>query len=172
MTSRLFGPRASAGKFFGWCVLIVLLFIADQGTKYYFEHNFEPWTSVEVTSFFNLVLAHNHGAAFSFLSDAGGWQQYVFLTLAGVISLAALYGLWKQNQHKLFSLSMSCIIAGALGNAFDRMYYGYVVDFLDFHAMGYHWPAFNVADIAICLGAFFFVLDEWLRVKNDRRYNV
>ena len=115
---------------------------------------------------FNLVLAHNTGAAFSFLADAGGWQRWAFTALAAAVIAAMTVLLWRHNHVKLFSLSLTCIAAGAMGNMIDRAVYGFVVDFLDFYWQGWHWPAFNVADIAICLGAFFLILEERRGVRK------
>jgi len=122
--------------------------------------------STPVTGFFNLVRAHNSGAAFSFLSDASGWQRW-FFSVIGV--LAAVLIVWLLRSHsgqKLFSFAMACILGGAIGNVIDRLLYGYVIDFLDFHWQSWHFPAFNLADSAITLGAACLILDELLRVRR------
>ena len=151
-----------------WLGLALIIFIIDQFTKtlilgYY---RLGDWTPI--TSFFNIVRAHNTGAAFSFLADHSGWQRWLF-TAIGVA--AALFILWMLKSHagqKLFSFAMACILGGAIGNVIDRMMHGYVVDFLDFHLGGRHFPAFNVADSAITLGAICLVLDEIRRVRRGR----
>lgn len=161
-------PRSSAVRFSLWLLLGLVILVLDQVTKFYFEHSFLPGDSVPVFQGFNLVLAHNTGAAFSFLADAGGWQRWGFTGLALVVVSAMLALLWRHNNQKLFSLSLTMIAAGAFGNMIDRAVYGFVIDFLDFYWQTWHWPAFNVADIAICLGAAGLVLDELLNVKNRR----
>ena len=157
----LFSKQQPSGlKFTGWLLFVILIIALDQISKYYFQHTLEPYERLPVTSFFNLVLAHNTGAAFSFLAGAGGWQRWLFAGLALVVTLVILFLLKRFNQFWLFSLSLSLIAAGAIGNLIDRATLGYVIDFIDLHAAGYHWPAFNVADIAICAGAVGLVLDE------------
>ncbi|WP_288012410.1 signal peptidase II, partial [Diaphorobacter sp.] len=119
-----------------------------------------------VTSFFNIVRAHNTGAAFSFLADAGGWQRWLF---TGIALATAVFILWQLRAHpgqKLFCFALSSILGGAIGNVVDRLQHGYVVDFLDFHLRGWHFPAFNVADCAITVGAACLILDELLRVRR------
>ena len=158
--------RPSALRFALWVLLGFLILSLDQGTKFWFEHEFAPGDVLPVCTGFNLVLAHNTGAAFSFLADAGGWQRWAFTALAAAVIVAMTVLLWRHNHVKLFSLSLTCIAAGAMGNMIDRAVYGFVVDFLDFYWQGWHWPAFNVADIAICLGAFFLILDELRGVRK------
>jgi signal peptidase II len=129
---------------------------------------FQLGDSTPVTSFFNLVRVHNHGAAFSFLAAAGGWQRW-FFTSIGVV--AALFMLWMLRSHAgqtLFCLAISLILGGAVGNVIDRLLHGYVVDFLDFFWGHWHFPAFNMADSAITLGAGLLILDEILRVRRGR----
>jgi signal peptidase II len=121
-----------------------------------------------VTSFFNLVLTYNKGAAFSFLANAGGWQDE-FLTWVGIgASAFIVYLLARHGTQRLFSLALALILGGAIGNVIDRIAYGHVIDFLDFHVGGWHWPAFNVADSAIVTGAILLVLDELLRVRRAK----
>jgi signal peptidase II len=109
---------------------------------------------------------HNEGAAFSFLADAGGWQRWFFTGLGVVASAAMVWMLKQHSAQKLFGFAVACVLGGAIGNVIDRVLYGYVVDFLDFHYAGIHFPAFNVADSAITLGAAFLILDEVLRVRR------
>ncbi len=117
-----------------------------------------------VTSFFNLVLVYNKGAAFSFLATETGWQRYFFTAMGIAASLFIVYLLKKHAGQRLFSWALALILGGAIGNVIDRMVYGHVIDFLDVHIGGWHWPAFNVADSAICIGAVLFVYDELRRV--------
>ena len=134
----------------------------------YFEARLDPWESIPVAPSFNFVLAHNRGAAFSFLADAGGWQRWLFGALAVAVVAGLLFMLWKHNGKRLFSLAASLICAGALGNLIDRAMHGYVIDFIDLYWRDWHWPAFNVADIAICVGCAFFIWDELRGVSRSR----
>jgi signal peptidase II len=124
---------------------------------------------VPVTSYFNLVFVLNPGAAFSFLADAGGWQRWFFTGLTLVVVGVLLFLIRKSPQQALFCLAASLIMGGALGNLVDRLIIGAVIDFLDFHVGGWHWPAFNLADSAITVGAALFILDELLRVRRGSR---
>jgi signal peptidase II len=141
-----------------WLALSTLIVAADQLTKYLAVQHLTG-KSIEVASFFNLVLVYNAGAAFSFLSDAAGWQRGLFIAIALIASVWIVYLLQKYPQQRLFALALSLVLAGAIGNVIDRILFGAVVDFLDFHAFGYHWPAFNVADSAISCGAVLLVWD-------------
>ncbi len=142
-----------------WLGLSAVIVVLDQIAKVVVTRTFALHESVEVTPFFNLVLVHNRGAAFSFLSDAGCWQRelFIFIALAAAVWIA-----WLLRRHAgetRFCLALSLILGGALGNVIDRVLHGAVVDFLDFHALGWHWPAFNVADIGISCGAILLVWD-------------
>ncbi|HYH43752.1 MAG TPA: signal peptidase II [Burkholderiales bacterium] len=148
-----------------WLSISAVVLVLDQITKYVVRGAFSLYESVEVTPFFNLVLVHNLGAAFSFLSDAGGWQRGFFITLALGASGWITWLLYKHPRETLFCFALSLILGGALGNVIDRVLYGAVVDFLDFHAFGFHWPAFNVADMGISCGA---VLLIWEAVTAKR----
>ncbi len=151
-----------------WLGLAVLVALLDQATKFAIERLFDYGDVHPITGFFNLVLTYNRGAAFSFLAGASGWQTH-FLTAIGVIaSLFILYLLARHGTQKLFSLALALILGGAVGNVIDRIAHGQVIDFLDFHWRGWHWPAFNVADSAIVCGAALLVLDELLRVRRSR----
>ncbi|MCX7248832.1 MAG: signal peptidase II [Burkholderiales bacterium] len=166
---------AGTGRMLQWLGLALIILIADQFTKVLVIGYYQLGASTEVTSFFNLVRAHNSGAAFSFLSDASGWQRW-FFSIIGL--LAAVLLVWLLRSHagqKLFSFALACILGGAVGNVIDRLLYGYVVDFLDFHwhwlapvFSGGHFPAFNIADSAITIGATCLILDELLRVRRAR----
>jgi signal peptidase II len=148
-----------------WLALAALIVVTDQVTKYAAVRHLAA-SSIEVTSFFNLVLAYNSGAAFSFLADAAGWQRGLFIGIALVAVAWIVYLLRKYSHQRLFALALSLVLAGAVGNVIDRILIGAVVDFLDFHAFGRHWPAFNVADSAITCGAVLLVWDA-LRPRGE-----
>ena len=135
-----------------WLALALLVLVLDQISKTWVLANFRLMDRQIVTSFFNLVLVFNAGASFSFLADAGGWQKWFFVALALGISLWLLSLLRKHAQERLMPAALSLILGGAIGNVVDRLRFDAVVDFLDFHLAGYHWPAFNVADSAIFVG--------------------
>ena len=162
-------PSASARTLTGiwpWLAIALFIIVADQVSKSWILGAYNHAEQTAVTGFFNIVRAHNTGAAFSFLAGASGWQRW-FFTIIGVG--AAIFITWMLKSHagqKLFSLAMACILGGAIGNVIDRMMHGYVVDFLDFHLGGKHFPAFNVADSAITIGAICLVLDELRRVRK------
>ena len=162
-------PFARTGvSLLAWLGWAMLLLVADQFTKVLILGYYQLGDSTPVTSFFNIVRVHNSGAAFSFLANAGGWQRW-FFTAIGVG--AALLIVWMLKNHagqKLFAFSLASILGGAVGNVIDRVMYGYVVDFLDFYWRGWHFPAFNVADSAITVGAACLILDELLRVRRGR----
>lgn len=150
-----------------WLGLALILLIADQFTKVLILGYYQLGDATYVTRFFNIVRVHNSGAAFSFLASASGWQRW-FFTVIGIA--AAIFILWMLKSHsgqKLFSFALACILGGAVGNVIDRLLHGYVVDFLDFHYAGWHFPAFNIADAAITVGAVCLILDELLRVKRS-----
>ncbi|MFM1908927.1 MAG: hypothetical protein RLZZ591_2604 [Pseudomonadota bacterium] len=157
----------SGGGIAAWLALAAALLIADQFTKVLILGFYKLGDSTYVTSFFNVVRVHNSGAAFSFLAGASGWQRW-FFTAIGVA--AVIFMLWMLKSHpgqKLFSFAMACLLGGATGNVIDRVWHGYVIDFLDFHYAGWHFPAFNVADSAITIGAACLILDELLRVRRS-----
>jgi signal peptidase II len=142
-----------------WLALAATIAVLDQLTKWGLAHYIAPGQVVEVTPFFNLVHVFNRGAAFSFLADAGGWQRtfFIVVTLAAIAFI--LYLLRRHADETLFCLGLTLILGGAVGNLYDRVAHGHVVDFLDFHAAGWHWPAFNVADSGITVGAALLVID-------------
>ena len=157
-----------------WYLLAVSLACLDQATKYAIETLMPLRASIEVSSFFNLVHVLNPGAAFSFLADAGGWQRYLFVGLGATVSALLMFGLWRGVRSQFETAAYVCVIGGALGNVIDRLRIGAVVDFLDFHwdflsplFHGGHFPAFNVADSAITVGAVSLILDELLRVRKS-----
>ncbi|MCG3200231.1 MAG: Lipoprotein signal peptidase [Gammaproteobacteria bacterium] len=152
-----------------WLWLSALVVALDQATKYIATSALELYESIEVLPFFNLTLVHNFGAAFSFLSQAGGWQRWFFSVLAFVVSVVIIVWLPRvRDAHIHLPLALSLVLGGTLGNLVDRMALGYVVDFLDFHAGGRHWPAFNVADTSITLGALFLILDTLRRQPEEK----
>jgi signal peptidase II len=142
-----------------WLGLALVVVVLDRITKYVVQQSFSLHESIEVTPFFNLVYVYNRGAAFSFLSDAGGWQRALFIAIASVASVWIAWLLRKHASQTLFCFALSLILGGAVGNVIDRVLFGAVVDFLDFHAGGYHWPAFNVADMGISCGAALLIWD-------------
>ncbi len=151
-----------------WLALALLVLFLDQLTKIVIERTFSYGDVRAVTGFFNLVLTYNKGAAFSFLASAGGWQDE-FLTIVGIAaSLFIVYLLARHGHQRLFACALALILGGALGNVVDRIAYGHVIDFLDFHWGGWHWPAFNLADSAIVGGAGLLILDELLRVRRAK----
>jgi signal peptidase II len=160
-------PFRPAPTFWPWLALAAIIVLADQFTKVLILGYYQLGDSTRVTSFFNIVRVHNPGAAFSFLADAGGWQRWLF---TGIGVAAAIFIVWMLRAHpsqRLFCLALACILGGAVGNVIDRALHGYVVDFLDFHYGGWHFPSFNIADSAITLGAIGLILDELLRVKRS-----
>jgi signal peptidase II len=149
-----------------WMMVAALLIGLDQLSKLIIVNSYALGQQSVLTSWFNVVRVHNTGAAFSFLSDAGGWQRWFFVGL-GVFAVAVLAFLMIRHAGQvLFSLAATLIISGAIGNTIDRLSYGYVVDFIDWHYAGWHWPAFNFADSFIMVGAGLFILDEIRRVRR------
>lgn len=157
--------RASLAPWLGIAAIVIL---CDQLSKIAIAKLFTLGEEKVITSFFNLVLAYNRGAAFSFLSNQGGWQRY-FFTAIGVAAVGfIIYLLRKHAGQRMFCWALALIMGGAIGNVIDRLVYGHVIDFLDFHLAGFgHFPAFNVADSAITLGAILFIYDELRRVNKN-----
>lgn len=150
-----------------WWTLAFALALADQATKYAIHSELTLDAVIPVTRFFNLVHRWNTGAAFSFLADAGGWQRYFLSTLALIVATALAWML-SSPRPRSEALAYALILGGALGNAVDRIVRGYVVDFLDFHWYGWSWPAFNLADIEICVGAALLVAGSFRRDRSAR----
>jgi len=167
MSTRRPSPHRSPSLWL-WLALALLVLVIDQLTKWLIVGQFALGDGRVVTSFFNLVRAHNTGAAFSFLAQAGGWQRWMFTGIGVVASALMIWMLRSHPGQKLFGFAIACILGGAIGNVIDRLVHGYVVDFLDFHWAGWHFPAFNAADSAITLGAACLLLDELLRVRRSR----
>jgi signal peptidase II len=170
--------KSSGGKGAGllqWLGLAFILLLADQFTKVLIVGYYNLGDSTFVTSFFNIVRAHNTGAAFSFLAGASGWQRWFFTGLGIAASIGIIWMLRAHAGQKLFCFALACILGGAIGNVIDRVAYGYVVDFLDFHWAflsplfhAGHFPAFNVADSAITVGAVSLIIDELRRVRSAK----
>ncbi len=149
-----------------WLGIAVIVVLLDQVSKITMSRLLEYGQSEMITPYFNLVMVYNQGAAFSFLANSGGWQRWFFSGLALVVSLVLIWMLHKNASQRLFCWALTLILGGAVGNLIDRVLYGHVIDFLDFHIGTLHWPAFNVADSAITVGAALFVLDELRRVNR------
>lgn len=150
-----------------WFALAAALVAVDQLTKWAVLANFAYGERLQLTGFFNLVLAYNKGAAFSMFAEAAGWQTPLLIGFALAASGIVVYLILRNPDKRLFSLGLALILGGAVGNLIDRLRFGYVVDFLDFHAMGWHWPAFNVADSGITVGAVILILEGF--VHHERR---
>jgi signal peptidase II len=150
-----------------WLGVAFITLLLDQITKIAIVGSFALGEALPITSFFNLVRVHNPGAAFSFLADAGGWQRWFFTGLGVAAAGVMVYLLRSHTGQTLFCLALSLLLGGAVGNVIDRVLYSYVVDFLDFYYGTWHFPAFNVADSAITLGAGLLILDELLRVRRS-----
>lgn len=146
-----------------WLILAVGVIALDQLSKFWILTHFQLMESVPVSSFFNLVLVFNSGAAFSFLADAGGWQKWFFILLALGIAGWLLVMLRQHAHERLLPAALALVLGGALGNVIDRLRFDAVVDFLDFHLAGYHWPAFNIADSAISVGVVLMLLHQFQR---------
>lgn len=152
MTAPEIWTRSRASTGIGWWILAAVIAGADQAMKHVVHSGLRYGDAIPITGFFSIVHQRNPGAAFSFLADAGGWQRYFFTAIALVVSVVLGWMLAKPLRP-IEAVSHSLILGGALGNVIDRINRGYVVDFLDFYWQGWHWPAFNFADIGICVGA-------------------
>jgi len=163
------GFQKSSSRLLPWLGVALIVIVLDQITKTLILQYFQYGDSRYVTSFFNIVRAHNTGAAFSFLASESGWQRWFFIGLGFV---AAIFIVWMLRSHggqKMFAWALSLILGGALGNVIDRMLHGYVVDFIQVHwGAKYYFPSFNVADSAITVGAALLILDELLRVRRGK----
>lgn len=155
-------PNQQTKSFSFWIVLAVVLIALDQVTKLYFEYNFDFAERVNVLPFFDFILVYNTGAAFSMGADAGGWQRWFFIGLAIAASAFIVYLLKKNKEQSLFCFAITLIMAGAIGNVIDRIVHGHVIDFLLFYwdSWNFYFPAFNIADCFITVGAALVIIDE------------
>jgi signal peptidase II len=158
--------NVSSPRLMTWLGIAAIIMLLDQLTKITFERVLAFESTKFVNAYFNLVMVYNKGAAFSFLADQPGWQRYFFAAISIAASLLIIWLLRRHAEQKLFCWSLTLILGGAVGNLIDRLAYGHVIDFIDLHINNWHWPAFNVADSAITVGAILFVLDELRRVKR------
>jgi signal peptidase II len=165
MAGRLVREGPSLWLWLGMALLVVVL---DQLSKTLILGSFQLNDSRTLTSWFNLVRVHNSGAAFSFLAGASGWQRWFFVGLGTLASGFIVWMLKKHPGQKLFCFAVTMIMGGAIGNVIDRLLHGHVVDFIQVHYGGWYFPAFNLADSAITLGAICLILDEILRVRRGR----
>ncbi|QDQ87207.1 lipoprotein signal peptidase [Alcaligenaceae bacterium SJ-26] len=162
-TASLTGCRR---PFWRWLLLAAVVILIDQATKLWFEAEFTYGQRLNVLPFFDFTLVYNPGAAFSFLADAGGWQRWFFTLLGLGASGFILWLLRRHGDEPRFALAMSLILGGAIGNVIDRMSYGHVIDFLLFYWNNAYFPAFNLADSALTLGAILMILDELLKLRR------
>ncbi len=150
-----------------WLGLAGVLVVLDAWTKHLASTHLALYRPLEVTSWLNLTLAHNEGAAFSFLAGAGGWQRWFFSVVAIGISAILMIWLWRlPNRSRLLPVAISLVLGGAIGNLIDRLRFGYVVDFIDVHYRGWHWPAFNVADSVIVIGVILLLIEGFIPRKG------
>lgn len=156
------------GSLWPWLVWALVIIGVDQLTKQWILDNYQYGNWTAITGFFNIVRAHNTGAAFSFLADGSGWQRWLFVGIGAAATVLIVWQLKKHPGQKMFCLALSSILGGAIGNVVDRLQHGYVVDFLDFYWGASHFPAFNVADMGITLGAILLILDEILRARRAK----
>ena len=184
MIEKTITEKFSTKACFGFLLLSIVLIALDQWTKFAVIENFFYGERKPITSYFDLYYLRNFGAAFSFLSDAGGWQKVFFITLSSVVCLGIVFWLFRfaNKEQKILTTAMSLVLAGAFGNLIDRINYGYVVDFLSFHHEALanipvlkimfsdqgRFPAFNVADMAIFCGAFLLIVDWYLEAKREK----
>lgn len=152
-----------------WLWLTLICLILDQVTKHWVAGSFELYESVSVLPIFSLTYVHNLGAAFSFLADQGGWQRWFFTAIASIASIVFIIWLAKTPKSQtLISIAFALMLSGALGNLIDRALFGYVIDFLDFHWSGKHFPAFNIADSMIFIGASLMILESFINDENKQ----
>jgi len=161
---RLMPSSSNNNSLLPWLGISLIMLLLDQLSKITIVKLFHYGESRPVTGFFNLVLVYNKGAAFSFLATESGWQRHLFTAIGIAAAIYIVYLLRKHAGQRMFCWALALILGGAVGNVIDRILYGHVIDFLDVFIGNWHWPAFNIADSAICVGAVLFVLDELRRV--------
>jgi signal peptidase II len=170
MTQAELTPKTSFARALPWYALAMLVIGADQASKLAADALLQLYRPVPLVPFFNLTLAYNEGAAFSFLADSGGWQRWFFTVLALVVS--AVLAVWLARlprEERGLGAALSLVLGGALGNLIDRLAYGHVIDFIDFYVGNWHWPAFNIADSAISVGAALLIFHSlFLDRGNDK----
>lgn len=150
-----------------WLWLSLLVLVADQASKVVVAGSMQLYQAIPVLPMFNILYVHNHGAAFSFLSEAGGWQRWFFAAMAIIISVVLTVWLKRlQKTETLLAAALALILGGALGNLYDRLAYGYVIDFLDVYYQHWHWPAFNIADSGITVGVALLLLESFIAEKQ------
>lgn len=160
-------PRLPDPAMRKWLWLALAVIVADHLSKWWVSSTLEYQETIPVLSFFSLVLVHNTGAAFSFLADAGGWQRWFFIAI-GIVATVIIVRLLQRHAHETrLAFSLALLLGGALGNIIDRVVLGHVVDFLYFHYRGFAWPAFNVADSAITVGAALLIWDSVFGKPTD-----
>ena len=153
-----------------WIWLTLLCLVVDQVSKQWVVGSMELYQSINVLPFFDIRYVHNPGAAFSFLADQGGWQRWFFTVIAVIASIIFIVWMAKTpKEQKTLSIAFALMLSGALGNLIDRVMYGYVIDFLDFYLCGTHWPAFNVADSMIFIGAALMIIDSFKSHADDKK---
>ncbi len=165
--SKIFVIFSNSGLRWLWLTLIFLTL--DQVTKHWVAGSFRLYESISVLPIFSITYVHNLGAAFSFLADQGGWQRWFFTAIAAIACIVFIIWLAKiPKSQTLLSIAVALMLSGAMGNLIDRALFGYVIDFLDFHWSGNHFPAFNVADSMIFIGAALMILESFTAEPNDK----
>lgn len=160
--------RKLSGTGLRWLWVTLVILILDRVTKSLALHYLPPYASVPVMKYFNLTLAYNKGAAFSFLGSASGWQSWLFGAIALAVSMGLFIWLTRlSSRQRGLCIALALVMGGALGNVSDRFLYGYVIDFLDFYIGNWHWPSFNIADSAICVGAVILFFDAFFQQKKE-----
>jgi signal peptidase II len=156
-----------------WLWLTFIFLVLDQVTKHWVANTMDLYQSINILPFFNLTYVHNPGAAFSFLADQGGWQRWFFTAIAVVASIVFFIWLKKTpSKQKLLVVALALMLSGALGNLIDRVLFGYVIDFLDFYIGDNHWPAFNIADSVIFVGAALMIVDSFKNPETSKQPDV
>ena len=156
-----------------WLWITAIFLIIDQISKQWVTGSMELYQSINVLPFFDITYAQNHGAAFSFLADQGGWQRWFFTAIAAIASVVFLVWLTRiPKEQPILAASLACMLSGAVGNLIDRSLYGYVIDFLDFYVNDYHWPTFNVADSIIFVGAALMIIDSFMQDRANKVNNL
>ncbi len=151
-----------------WLIITLVVVILDQLTKQYIAQNFQLYERLEITPFFNLFYVQNFGAAFSFLSDQSGWQRWFLTSVSALISIGIVFWLTRlQSSQQLLIITLTLVLGGAIGNLIDRAMFGYVIDFIDWYVGERHFPAFNIADAAISMGAVLLIIDTFVNPEPE-----